>query len=120
MRVPAARLLALPAIFNLIVSLSFAEPPASPPSGKVEFMPLEQVHAGMHGLAYTVLEATQPEPMQAEVLGVERDINGTRQDLILVKLIGPKPEYTGVVAGMSGSPLYIDGKLVGAISYRIG
>jgi hypothetical protein len=55
-----------------------------------------------------------------EVLGVEKDINGPRQDLILVRLLGSKPEYTGVVAGMSGSPVYIDGKLAGALSYRIG
>lgn len=92
----------------------------TPPTGKSEFMALEQVRAGMHGVAYTVFEGTKPEPMQVEVLGVEKDINGPRQDLILVRLIGDKPEYTGVVAGMSGSPVYIGGKLVGAISYRIG
>lgn len=92
----------------------------TPPAGKTGFMALDQVQAGMKGVAYTVFEGTKPEPMQVEVLGVEKDINGPRQDLILVRLIGSKPEYTGVVAGMSGSPVYIDGKLVGAISYRIG
>ena len=105
----------------ILIPFMFASAAEStPPAGKTEFMALDQVHAGMKGVAYTVFEGTKPEPMQVEVLGVEKDINGPKQDLILVKLIGSKPEYTGVVAGMSGSPVYIDGKLVGAISYRIG
>ena len=58
--------------------------------------------------------------MDVEILGVLRNFNGPRTDLILVRLLGSKPEYTGVVAGMSGSPVYVDGKLVGALSYRIG
>ncbi|HET9166560.1 MAG TPA: SpoIVB peptidase S55, partial [Candidatus Angelobacter sp.] len=55
-----------------------------------------------------------------EVLGVLRNLNGPKSDVVLVKLVGDKPEFTGVVAGMSGSPVYIDGKLLGAIAYRIG
>jgi hypothetical protein len=55
-----------------------------------------------------------------EVLGVLRNVNGPRGDLILVRLHGTKPEYTGVVAGMSGSPVYFDGKLAGALAFRIG
>jgi hypothetical protein len=51
---------------------------------------------------------------------VLRDALGPGQDMILARLRGTKPEYTGVVAGMSGSPVYIDGRLVGALSYRIG
>jgi hypothetical protein len=58
--------------------------------------------------------------MQVEILGVLRGARGPGQDLILARLQGAKPEYTGVVDGMSGSPVYIDGKLVGALSYRIG
>jgi hypothetical protein len=74
----------------------------------------------MKGVAYTVFQGTQPEPMDVQVLGVLKNQNGPKSDLILVRLGGAKAEYTGVVAGMSGSPVYIDGKLVGAISYRIG
>ena len=70
----------------------------------------------MHGTAYTVFEGVKPEPMDVEILGVLRNFNGPRTDLILVRLLGSKPEYTGVVAGMSGSPVYVDGKLVGALS----
>ena len=83
-------------------------------------IPIDEIHAGMHGVAYTVFEGTKPEAMDVEVLGVLRDMNGPKSDLILVRLHGKKVEYTGVVAGMSGSPVYIDGKLAGALSYRIG
>ena len=58
--------------------------------------------------------------MGVEILGVLHNALGPRQDMILARLEGAKPEYTGVVAGMSGSPVYIDGRLVGALSYRIG
>jgi SpoIVB peptidase S55 len=81
---------------------------------------LSEVHRGLHGVAYTVFEGTQPETMDVEILGVLKNVLGPDQDMILARLHGSKPEYTGVVAGMSGSPVYIDGKLLGALSYRIG
>ena len=87
---------------------------------KVQVMPEDQVKAGMRGVAYTVFEGTKPEAMEVEILGVLRDMAGPQADVILARLHGNKVEYTGVVAGMSGSPVYIDGKLVGAIAYRIG
>jgi hypothetical protein len=71
-------------------------------------------------VAYTVFEGTQPEAMDVEILGVLKNVLGPDQDMILARLHGSKPEYTGVVAGMSGSPVYVDGKLLGALSYRIG
>lgn len=74
----------------------------------------------MMGTAWTVFQGNKPEPMQVEFLGVLRNARGPGQDLILAKLHGAKAEFTGVVDGMSGSPVYIDGKLVGALSYRIG
>jgi hypothetical protein len=58
--------------------------------------------------------------MDVEVLGVMHNVNGPKGDIILVRLHGTKPEYTGVVAGMSGSPVYFDGKLAGALAFRIG
>lgn len=87
---------------------------------KAKIMPLDQIHTGMRGVAYTVFQGTKPESMEVEVLGVLKDVNGPKGDVILVRLHGPKVEYTGVVAGMSGSPVYIDGKLVGALAFRIG
>jgi len=89
-------------------------------SANVQVMPEYQVKAGMHGVAYTVFEGVKPEPVEVEILGVLRNMAGPKSDVILARLHGAKVEYTGVVAGMSGSPVYIDGKLVGAIAYRIG
>jgi len=86
----------------------------------VDTIPLTQIHAGMHGVAYTVFQGTKPEPMDVEVLGILNNANGPKGDIILVRLGGAKAEYTGVVAGMSGSPVYLNGKLAGAIAFRIG
>ncbi|HTV82926.1 MAG TPA: hypothetical protein VME18_09775 [Acidobacteriaceae bacterium] len=98
---------------------NFTNLPPNPPAA-TKFFPLSRIHRGLQGVAYTVFEGTQPEPMGVEILGVLHNAIGPRQDMILARLEGPEPDYTGVVAGMSGSPVYIDGELVGAISYRIG
>jgi hypothetical protein len=87
---------------------------------KPPIIPLDQIHAGMKGTALTVFQGVKPESMDVEVLGVLHNVNGPKGDVILVRLHGTKPEYTGVVAGMSGSPVYIDGKLAGALAFRIG
>jgi SpoIVB peptidase S55 len=97
-----------------------AVPMPSAAPAVTKFFPLAEVKRGMRGVAYTVFEGVNPEPMQVEILGLLRDALGPGQDMILARLHGDKPEYTGVVAGMSGSPVYIDGRLVGALSYRIG
>jgi hypothetical protein len=93
---------------------------ATPPPSTGGFFPLSEVRRGMTATAWTVFEGNKPEPMQVEILGVLRGERGPGQDLILAQLHGAKPEYTGVVAGMSGSPVYIGGKLLGSLSYRIG
>jgi len=74
----------------------------------------------MRGVAYTVFQGTKPEAMDVEVLGVLTNANGPKGDVILIRLTGTKVEYTGVVAGMSGSPVYLNGKLAGAVAFRIG
>lgn len=86
----------------------------------VETIPVSQIHAGMRGVAYTVFQGTKPESMEVEVLGVLKNANGPKGDVILVRLGGTKAKYTGVVAGMSGSPVYLEGKLAGALAFRIG
>src|SRR5215467_1328663 len=69
-----------------IFSFAQGQPPAQTPNQpSVQFMPLEQIRAGMKGVAYTVFEGTQPEPMDLEVLGVLKNLNGPRSDLILVR-----------------------------------
>ncbi|MBV9573949.1 MAG: SpoIVB peptidase S55 [Acidobacteriales bacterium] len=85
-----------------------------------ETIPVSQIHAGMRGVAYTVFQGTKPEAMEVEVLGILKNTNGPKGDIILVRLGGAKAEYTGVVAGMSGSPVYFNGKLAGALAFRIG
>jgi hypothetical protein len=85
-----------------------------------QIIPVSQIHPGMRGVAYTVFEGVKPESMDVEVLGVLHNVNGPKGDIILVRLHGQKVEYTGVVAGMSGSPVYLNGKLAGALAFRIG
>ncbi len=86
----------------------------------VELYPIEKLQAGMRGTTYTVMRGIEPEPVETEILGVAKDRMGPGKDLIIARLIDPKTAITGAVHGMSGSPMYIDGKLVGALSRRLG
>jgi hypothetical protein len=99
---------------NPVEKTGVEDPPAP------AIIPLDQIHEGMRGTALTVFQGVKPESMDVEVLGVMHNVNGPKGDIILVRLHGTKPEYTGVVAGMSGSPVYFDGKLAGALAFRIG
>jgi hypothetical protein len=101
------------------VSQPPAQLPLHPPA-QTRFFPLSQIRPGLQGVAYTVFQGDTPQPMGVKVLGVLHGALGPDQDMILVQLEGSKADFTGVVAGMSGSPVYIDGKLVGALAYRIG
>ncbi len=97
-----------------------ADVAAGPPPSTGGIFPLSEVHRGLMATAWTVFTGTKPEPMQVEILGVLKGARGPGHDMILAQLHGTKPEYTGVVAGMSGSPVYIGDKLLGSLSYRIG
>src|SRR5258706_14373107 len=85
-----------------------------------ETLPLDQVRPGMQGYAYTIFAGDQVERFNLEVIAVLPNFLGPKQSIILVQLKGPKVEHTGVVAGMSGSPVYIEGKLAGALSLKLG
>jgi len=85
-----------------------------------EIIPLSQIQPGMQGYAYTIFAGDQIEKFDLEVLGIMPNFLGPKQSIILVQLKGPKVEHTGVVAGMSGSPVYINGKLAGALSLKLG
>ena len=74
-----------------------------------------EVKPGMKGWAWTVLQGTEPEPIPVEVIGISKHMWGPKQDIILAKMLG-KALRTNVAKGMSGSPVYINGKLVGAVS----
>ncbi|HTS12816.1 MAG TPA: hypothetical protein VMH00_11915 [Candidatus Limnocylindrales bacterium] len=83
-------------------------------------IPVSDIKPGMKGVAYTIYEGDQIEKVNLVVLGVMRDALGPKEDVILVQLLGDRAEHSGVVAGMSGSPVYFDGKLAGALSLRMG
>ncbi len=117
MRNAALALAALCCAFTLCAT---AAETSNQTTNKVETISVDQLHPGMRGVAYTVFQGTKPEAMDVEILGVLRNVNGPKGDIILARLHGAKVEYTGVVAGMSGSPVYIDGKLAGALAFRIG
>jgi hypothetical protein len=109
------------ALFVACLSLSVNLVAQKIDSGKsTPTIPVSQIHTGMRGVALTVFQGVKPESMDVEVLGVLHNVNGPKGDVILVRLHGQKVEYTGVVAGMSGSPVYLDGKLAGALAFRIG
>jgi hypothetical protein len=94
--------------------------PDLPAAPRMPTMPLAEVRAGMEATVLTVFEGGRVEEFQAEIVGVMDGFLGPKQDLILARLKGERVQYTGVAAGMSGSPVYIGGRLVGALSYRIG
>jgi hypothetical protein len=112
MRLRYGRLFVAALILLLPLSLFAADSPA--------ILPLSEIHPGMKGIAYTIFSGDQIEEMDVTVLGVLNDAMGPKQDIILVELSGADVAKDGVVAGMSGSPVYFDGKLAGAISLKIG
>lgn len=81
----------------------------------LSIMPLKDVRAGMHGVGKTVFSGDKVDDFQVEILGVLEN-TGPRESLILGRLSGGPLEHTGVMQGMSGSPVYIDGKLIGAVA----
>lgn len=120
-------MLASPAFLTVAVALALAVPPPDPSVPKAvavedpPIFPLKDVKPGMKGKGWTVFESGKgPEAFDAVVLGVMEGFLGPGEDLIIARLVGEKIERTGVISGMSGSPVYIDGKLVGAVGYRFG
>src|SRR4051812_39968900 len=93
---------------------------AASPIAQTTTLPIEEVKPGMVGIGRTVFSGTKLEDFKVEVLGVMRNAIAPKRNLILARLEGGPLAKTGVIAGMSGSPVYIDGKLVGAVSYSLG
>jgi hypothetical protein len=115
MRINIRKLQATPFAVLLLCCLIPAHAGSNP-----EIMPLSKIQPGMKGFAYTIFEGDQIEKMDLIVLGTLHNALGPKQDVILVQLVGEKVEHSGVVAGMSGSPVYIEGKLAGALSLKLG
>jgi SpoIVB peptidase S55 len=83
-------------------------------------MPVSEVRTGMVGVGRTVFTGTRVEEFRAHILGVIENVIGPQRNLILARLEGGPLAETGVIAGMSGSPVYVDGRLIGAVSYALG
>lgn len=114
------------AVIGLAVLLSFSattlgqakiQPVSNRGNGGVALFALEDLKPGMKGVARTVFSGSEPQEFGIEILGVLNGYTGPRQSTIIAKLSGPNVDRTGVFAGMSGSPVFIDNKLVGAIAY---
>ncbi|MEN9979262.1 MAG: SpoIVB peptidase S55 domain-containing protein [candidate division WOR-3 bacterium] len=99
--------------FRLLVLLIMAGRAVYP---ALPIMPVDSLKPGMKGTGYSVFSGTKPEPFQVEIIDVMHRTT-PRGDIILARLSGAGLEQTGVIAGMSGSPVYIDGRLVGAVAY---
>src|SRR5262245_24480033 len=106
-RVPAA-------VFAFTVSLAVGLPAQN------RMFPVEELRPGMTAVGRTVFEGDRLDEFKVHILGVLRNVIGPKRDLILARLEGGPLANAGVIAGMSGSPVYIDGRLVGAVSYSLG
>ncbi len=89
-------------------------------SAAIAQMGVDEIRPGMVGIGRTVFDGTHVEEFEAHILGVLENVIGPRRNLILAKLEGGPLANTGVIAGMSGSPVYVDGRLIGAVSYALG
>ena len=109
-------LIPLSASLGLLVSLPLTLKLAQAVPGPTDVMPLSEIKVGMKGYGLTVFRGTEPERFDVEVLGTLRKFR-PNQDLVLIKTTHPRLEVAKVVAGMSGSPIYVDGRMIGAYAY---
>src|SRR5271157_3385822 len=116
MKLPSAAILF--GIVAVIPALAGDANLTRPKAGKVEIMPLSQIKPGMKATAWTVFQGTEAEPIPLEIVGRYKNQWGPKQDIIIAKM-GGKAIRTNVAGGMSGSPVYIDGKLIGAVALRL-
>src|ERR1700732_5487606 len=108
------------ALFLAVVATVIPSAAASsypPKAGPVQIMKSSELKPGMTGTAWTVFTGTEPEPVPIEIIGLWKNAWGPKQDVIVAKM-GGKAQRTNVAGGMSGSPVYIDGKLVGGLALR--
>lgn len=106
-------------VLALLLITSAATGQQSPPqAGKPQILPVSEVKPGMQATAWTVFEGSTPEAVPVEIIGLWRNAWGPKQDIILGKM-GGRAARTNVAGGMSGSPVYVDGKLIGAVALRL-
>jgi hypothetical protein len=105
-------------IFALPVTVALAL--VAWPSASARYMTVDEVRPGMTGVGRTVFDGDRVEEFAVHILGVLRNVSGPQRDLVLARLEGGPLAATGVIAGMSGSPVYIDGRLLGAVAFSLG
>jgi hypothetical protein len=106
----------LPIVTLVIAVVALAAPGAQRPV----YMTVDEVRPGMIGVGRTIFEGAEQEEFRAHIIGVLKNVIGPGRDLVLARLEGGPLATTGVMQGMSGSPVFIDGKLLGAVSYSLG
>lgn len=100
--------------FTVLPAALLAQPPPD-----AHALPLDELRPGMIGEVWTVFSGTEPESFTVKVTGIIHNALGPGKSMILCELTDPRVQNMGAVAGMSGSPLYIDGRLAGALSYQV-
>lgn len=104
-------------LFAIFLALTIQVSALAQSKPSTVFMPVSEVKSGMRGTARTVFSGTEPKEFNVEILGVAPGMIGPRQDMIIGRISGGEADRTFVFAGMSGSPVFVDGKLVGSISF---
>ncbi len=107
-------------LIGALTAIGLALAVLATPAAQMSFMPVSEVRAGMIGVGRTVFAGDKLDEFRANILGVLKNVVAPGRDLILARLEGGPLANTGVIAGMSGSPVYIDNRLVGAVSYSLG
>ncbi|HXG88239.1 MAG TPA: SpoIVB peptidase S55 domain-containing protein [Vicinamibacterales bacterium] len=102
-------------VLAVVSGLAIASPVA-----QTSVIPVDEIRPGMVGVGRTVFEGTKIEEFQVHILGVLKNVIGPGRSLVLARLEGGPLAKTGVIAGMSGSPVYVDGRMLGAVSYSLG
>jgi hypothetical protein len=100
---------------TLLALLAGAWPAAAP-----RYMSVDEVRPGMTGIGRTVFDGDRVEEFTVRILGVLRNVNGPQRNMVLARLEGGPLANTGVIAGMSGSPVYVEGRLLGAVAFSLG
>src|SRR6185369_13634671 len=119
------RMTTLISLIILVAVSALAQSASKPEQGqtgqgkrsKTEFFPVDQVKPGMRAIGYTVFSGAEPRKFEVEILGVLKGFPNPQQNAVVTRLVGDELNHTGVFQGMSGSPVYIDGKLLGAVAF---
>jgi hypothetical protein len=119
-RILSTALVLLVLIAPLITLPAWAAEPARASESQTEILPLGDIRKGMQVIVRTVIQGYDPIDIPGEILGVMKNSLGPGQSMILAKLRGPQVESSGIAAGMSGSPVYVGDRLIGALAYSMG